>query len=56
MFTDSSFTQISTIQIASTHHPASPETQEGKEWQQLITGFNSQGAPDVIAWRFWSGY
>lgn len=48
MFTHSSFTQIRTIQIASTKQPASPETQEGKEWQQLITGFNSQGAPFII--------
>lgn len=48
MFTHSSFTQISTLQIASTKHPVSPETQEGKEWQQLITGFNSQGAPYIM--------
>lgn len=45
MFTHSSCNQISTIRIASPKHPASPETQEGKEWHQLITGFNSQGAP-----------
>lgn len=46
MFTRSSFTQICTFQIASTQHAASPETQEGQEWQQLIRGCNWQ----VLEW------